>query len=88
VSLVGLVASGKEVLTSGSLMVFVTLEDEFSLFECVLFPAVFNRYRHCLERGGVLLLCGRIQQEMGCFSLTAQRVARVDVARHMSTVIA
>jgi len=81
VSLVGLVASGKEVLSSGSLMVFITLEDEFSLFEAVLFPAAFKRYRHCIDGGGVLLLCGRIEQEMGSISVTVGRVSRLGAAR-------
>jgi DNA polymerase III alpha subunit len=77
VSLVGLVASGKEVLTAGSVMVFVTLEDEFSLFESVLFPAVFGRYRACVDGGGVLLIGGRVEQEMGAFSVTVRRVSRL-----------
>ena len=84
VSLVGLVASGKEVLTrpgegrtAGSLMVFVTLEDEFSLFEAVLFPGVFGRYRESIDGGGVLLLCGRVEQEMGAYWLTVRRLTRL-----------
>jgi DNA polymerase III alpha subunit len=77
VSLVGLVASGKEVLSAGSVMVFITLEDEFSLFETVLFPAVFGRYRPCVDGGGVLLIGGKVEQEMGAFSVTVRRVSRL-----------
>jgi len=87
VSLVGLVASGKEVLarsvadrSPGSLMVFITLEDEFSLFEAVLLPEVFSRYRYRIDRGGVLLLCGTAEQEMGAFSLTVHRLSRCVLA--------
>jgi DNA polymerase III alpha subunit len=76
VSLVGLVASGKEVATARSTMVFVTLEDEFSLFESVLFPAVFRRFRRCIDGGGVLLIRGRIRREMGCCSVTVLEVSR------------
>jgi DNA polymerase III alpha subunit len=78
VSLVGLVASGKEVRASGALMVFVTLEDEFSLFETVLFPGVFSRYRQIMEGGGVLLVYGGVQRDMGAFSLTVRGVSRMD----------
>jgi DNA polymerase III alpha subunit len=81
VGLVGLVASGKEVLAragrSDRTMVFITLEDEFSLFETVLFPSVYDRYRHDVEGGGVLLLCGRVRQEMGAVCVTVSRLSRL-----------
>jgi error-prone DNA polymerase len=105
VSLVGLVAGGKEVLArpgagrssascrapgtlrasgapaaSGSLMVFITLEDELSLFEAVLFPGVLSRCRHSIDGGGVLLLCGRVEQEMGALSVTVRRLSRLGIA--------
>jgi error-prone DNA polymerase len=81
VSLVGLVASGKEVPASGKLMAFITLEDEFSLFETVLLPGVFGPCRHCIDGGGVLLLCGTVEQEMGAFWVTVRRISRMGVAR-------
>jgi error-prone DNA polymerase len=84
VSLVGLVASGKEAMTrprsdqsAGDLMVFVTFEDEYSLFETVLFPAVLRRHRSCIDGGGVLLLCGRVEQDMGADSVTVCRLSRL-----------
>ena len=83
VSLVGLVAVGKEVparagtaaepVGLGATMVFLALEDEFSLFETVLFPPVYARYRHCIDGGGVLLLCGRVERERGVTSITVSR---------------
>jgi DNA polymerase III alpha subunit len=86
-SLVGLVASGKEVLARAGTssesagppapMVFVTLEDEHSLFEAVLFPAVYARYRHGIDGAGVLLLCGRVEQELGATSVTVRRLSRL-----------
>jgi DNA polymerase III alpha subunit len=77
VSLVALVASGKEVQVSGSLMVFVTLEDEDSLFETVLFPAVYRRHRGRIEGGGVLLLSGLVEREAGAVSVTVRRISRL-----------
>ncbi|UCF99089.1 MAG: DNA polymerase III subunit alpha [Spirochaetaceae bacterium] len=84
VSLVGLVASGKEVITRSpatgapaDLMLFVSFEDEDSLFETVLFPAVFRRFRDCIDGGGVLLLSGRAGEEMGAVSVAVRRLARL-----------
>ena len=74
-------ASGKEVVTrsdrSGPKMVFITLEDEYSLFETVLFPAVYARCRNDIDGGGVLLICGTVQQEMGAFCVTVRRLSRL-----------
>jgi DNA polymerase III alpha subunit len=81
VSLVALVASGKEVVSrpdrTGPKMVFITLEDEFSLFETVLFPPVYERYRQSIDGAGLLLLCGRVEQDLGAFSVTVSRLCRL-----------
>jgi DNA polymerase III alpha subunit len=78
VSLVGLVASGKEALTrNGRSMVFITLEDEEDLFETVLFPGVFARHRRAVQGGGLLLVCGRVEGEPGACSLTLRRISRL-----------
>ncbi|MBN2551118.1 MAG: hypothetical protein JXB06_00050, partial [Spirochaetales bacterium] len=85
VTLVGLAAAGKEALTrrpAGSpaehceTLVFISFEDEYSLFETVLFPPVFRRHRHCIEGGGVMLVCGRVQQEMGAYTVSVRWVGR------------
>jgi DNA polymerase III alpha subunit len=77
VSLVGLVASGKEVPARGRTMVYITLDDEFSLFEAVLFPGVFGRFRYSIDGGGVVLLCGKAEQEMGALWVTVRSVSRL-----------
>jgi DNA polymerase III alpha subunit len=81
VALVALVASGKEVITrpdrSGPKMAFITLEDEFSLFETVLPPAVYERFKNDIDGGGLLLLCGRVEQELGAISVTVSRLCRL-----------
>jgi DNA polymerase-3 subunit alpha/error-prone DNA polymerase len=71
------VAGGKEVPARAGTMVFITLEDEFSLFETVLFPPVYSRYRHRIDGGGVLLLRGMVEQEMGALSVTVNRLSRL-----------
>ena len=78
VSMVGLVASGKEVLTlSRELMVFVSFEDEFSLFETVLFPSVFRSVCRRIDGGGLFLMTGGVEEEMGAVSVTVKRISRL-----------
>jgi len=43
----------------------------------VLFPAVYARYRHGIDGAGVLLLCGRVEQELGATSVTVRRLSRL-----------
>ena len=85
ISLVGMVASGKEVITRGARpgasMVFLTLEDEFSLFESVLLPSVFERCRDRIDGGGVLLLSGRVEPDAGACVLRVRRLARITGGR-------
>ncbi len=78
VSLVGLVASGKEVLTrTRELMVYVSFEDEFSLFETVLFPSLFRSVCRRIDRGGLFLISGVVEEEMGAVSVTVKRISRL-----------
>jgi DNA polymerase III alpha subunit len=78
VSLVGLVASGKEVLTrSRELMVFVSFEDEFSLFETVLFPSLFRSVCRRIDAGGLFLMTGVVEAEMGAVSVTVRRISQL-----------
>jgi error-prone DNA polymerase len=78
VSLLGLVASGKEVLTlTRELMVFVSFEDEFSLFETVLFPSVFRSVCRRIDGGGLFLMTGGVGEEMGAVSVTVKRISRL-----------
>ena len=81
VSLVGLVASGKETVTRNGVrsapMLFLSFEDEFSLYETVLFPPVFRRYRRLIDGGGVFLLSGTVEQDMGASSVTVRRISSI-----------
>jgi error-prone DNA polymerase len=78
VSLVGLVASGKEVRTrTRELMVFVSFEDELSLFETVLFPSLFRSVCRWIDGGGLFLLSGVVEEEMGTVSVTVKRISRL-----------
>jgi len=78
VSVVGLLVSGKEVYTrSREMMVFVSFEDEHSVFESVFFPAVFRRFFPLVDSGGVFLLIGKIESEMAVCTISVQRVSRL-----------
>jgi DNA-directed DNA polymerase III PolC len=78
VSLAGLLVSGKEVVaSSGEPMVFVSFEDEHSVFETVFFPAVFRRTFRRIDRGGIFLLSGMVVAELGACSLTVERVSNL-----------
>jgi len=76
VSLVGLVAGGKEVLTrAGGPMLFLSFEDEYSLFETVLFPSLFRSVFRRIDGGGVFLLDGVAGRELGSSSVRVKRIS-------------
>jgi error-prone DNA polymerase len=78
VSLVGLVACGKEALTrTRELMVFISFEDEFSLYETVLFPSLFRSVCRRIDGGGLFLLSGVVEEEMGAVTVTVKRISRL-----------
>ena len=78
VSLAGLVAGGKEVLTrTGEPMVFVSFEDEYSLFETILFPSLFRSVCRRIDGGGLFLLAGVAEEELGAVSVKVKRISRL-----------
>jgi len=71
----GLLVTGKEVLTrTREPMVFVSFEDEHSVFETVFFPKAFREFYSLIDGGGVFLVCGRVEEELGALSLHVERV--------------
>jgi DNA polymerase III alpha subunit len=75
VTLAGLLVTGKEVLTSRrEPMVFVSFEDEHSVFETVFFPQAFRESYPRLDGGGVFLVSGRVMEEQGALALHAEKV--------------
>jgi len=55
--------------------VFVSFEDEHSVFETVFFPAVFRRTFLRIDGGGIFLLSGTVAAELGASCLTVERVS-------------
>ena len=78
VSLAGLLVTGKEVPTRRrEPMIFVSFEDEHSIYETVLFPRAFREFHPVLDGGGVFLLSGRVQDDLGALGVHVDRVVRV-----------
>ena len=72
----GILVAGKEVLTrKDEKMTFVSFEDAFGIFETVFFPPVFRKFHRYLDRIGVYLVRGKVENEWGSFLL---RVGRLD----------
>jgi DNA polymerase III alpha subunit len=81
VTLAGLLVTGKEVLTGRrEPMVFVSFEDEHSVFETVFFPKAFREFYPLLDGGGVFLVSGRVEEEQGAVSLHAERLLGLERA--------
>ena len=43
-------------------MAYVTLEDFYGDTELLVFPKTFTKYRHLLNVGGIVIVCGRVSQ--------------------------
>ena len=59
---------------SGAIVVFITLEDEEGLADCVVFPKVYDRHGSTIFNNPALIIEGKLQR-MGCgISIIAQRI--------------
>jgi DNA polymerase-3 subunit alpha/error-prone DNA polymerase len=59
------------------LMSFNTFEDETDLFETVIFPKVFAKYRHLLNMETPLFVTGKVENDHGAIQLNVQSVRRI-----------
>jgi DNA polymerase III alpha subunit len=76
VRLVGIMATLRVSLTAKEeLMEFLTMEDEHGLFEVVLFPDVYRRYRALVGTLGPYEVVGTVESRYDAVALTAERVA-------------
>lgn len=79
VKIVGLVADRKRIKTSnGRNMVFLTMEDEFDMFEVTLFPNVYQRVGERIFRKPILDITGTVQNEISGLTVVAERVEVVE----------
>ncbi len=79
VVLAGWPITAKPVLTSADEpMEFVSFEDETSLYEAVLFPDAYLRYRFLLHDGKPLWVRGRVQEDRGATVLSVESLAAME----------
>ena len=79
VTLVGWPITAKPVLTATEQpMEFVSFEDETALYETVLFPAAYARFRHLLYEQRPLLLHGLVEEDRGAVTVTLEGVDTTD----------
>ena len=78
VDLVGWPVASKLVATaSEEPMEFVSFEDETALYETVLFPEAYGRFRHLLFETRPLLLHGRVERDRGAVTVTLSGLEKI-----------
>ncbi len=65
--------------TDGKPMMFLTLDDEFGLFEVTVFPDILARAHPRLDRYGPYLVTGRVEDQYGSLTVTAERVEHLAI---------
>jgi DNA polymerase III alpha subunit len=74
----GILVTGKEVATKKhEPMIFVSFEDELSIFETVLFPDAFERFYPLLDDGWAFLIYGRVEDDLGALAISVERLVAV-----------
>jgi len=64
---------------NGETMLFLTLEDEYGMFETTVFPSAMGQMRTKLAGPGPYRITGRVDSQHGCVSVTAETVERIRV---------
>lgn len=79
VTVAGMVVSLKTITTKqGKAMAFMEWEDQVERCEVVLFPEVWKRSAHLVEKGALLALRAKVQQQDEDFKLLAEEVAPLE----------
>ena len=75
VRIAGFLVAEKEIRTGKKQpMSFVSFEDQYGVFETVLFPDVYSRMLELLENGVAFVLEGRVENEWGSLQLNVTRL--------------
>ena len=65
---------------SGAIVVFITLEDESGLIDCVVFPKVYEKYGSVIYSNSALIIEGRVQKMGNGISIIASKVSPLTTA--------
>jgi DNA polymerase-3 subunit alpha/error-prone DNA polymerase len=78
VRLAGWLITGKVVSTkNGDPMEFLTFEDQTGIVETTFFPQTYRRFCHMIDRNRPYLLTGKVEEDWGATTLTADKVERI-----------
>lgn len=78
IRLAGIMATARFLVTAkDEPMEFVTLEDEYGVFEAVLFPDVFRRYRSLVGTLGPYAVTGKVEERYDAIAITAERIEKL-----------
>jgi len=75
IRLIGMLDATRTVDTvRGETMEFLTLEDEYGLWECTMFPSVYRKYARIIGPWGPYLIEGRVEEQYGAVSVNINRL--------------
>ncbi|MBN2105079.1 DNA polymerase III subunit alpha [bacterium] len=82
VNMIGWWVTNKTVYTKDEEpMSFISFEDTTALYETIFFPGAFNRFCNQWTQTRPYLLYGRIENDLGAFSLNVQKMTFLDTCR-------
>ena len=58
-------------------MEFLTLEDETDIYECVLFPEVYQKYGDLLLWENLFIVRGKVEKSFGVITVTIEKLGRL-----------
>lgn len=87
ITLVGWPITRKEIWTQeGLTMNFISFEDETALYETVLFPRVYERYRSILFDIRPFLVTGTVQNDQGALCIQVSQLVALEAAPHSGSI--
>jgi len=78
VGIAGMMVTAKEVWTKESReMMFVSFEDEEGIFETVVFPEVYNKYRFLIDTTPAVYISGVVKNDFGALGIQVDGLFRL-----------
>ncbi len=67
---------------AGRAMMFLTMDDQYGTFEVTVFPDVYRRAREVIRGYGPYVVTGKVEQQYGVLTITAEHLESVDERKH------